>query len=298
MAQISKSDVDGLTDISLNCLCRFYGITYRNCTVAEKAARVWSALVKKQGGSVSTTRRVHVPKSVWETASQTKRGDSAEKQACMLRTMETSFFEAPFELPKDYVKQAKLKEKGTSRADVSMVVEESETAHLQSRNSGSEHNTDLEDDEMGDVVDGCGSDGDGDGGWEEPKQEKKKRRAKAKKRSKKAGSTEDTVRESESKQPQSIKDIRNRKLHERTMDVSGTASDPLKLLQNLSPCLEQVCSTLRDVQRELLLPAAKRDSVRDLELADDAASSIATLQAFLASMGQTGSAILFGKHKT
>ena len=127
---------------------------------------------------------------------------------------------------------------------------------------------------MADVVEGCGSDGNGEGGWEEPKQEKKKHRAKPKKRSKKAGSTEDTVRESESKQPQSIKDIRNRKLHERTMDVSGTASDPLKLLQNLSPCLEQVCSTLQDVQRELLLPAAKRDSVRDLELADDAASSI------------------------
>ena len=87
---------------------------------------------------------------------------------------------------------------------------------------------------MGNVVDGCGSDGDGNGGWEEPKQEKKKRRAKAKK-NKKAGSTEDTVSESESKQPQSIKDIRNQKLHERTMDVSGTASDPLKLLQNLSP---------------------------------------------------------------
>ena len=86
MAQISKSDVDGLTNIPLNCLGRFYGITYRNCTVAEKAERVWSALVKKQGGSVSTTRRVHVPKSVWETASQTKRGDSAEKQhACYAR---------------------------------------------------------------------------------------------------------------------------------------------------------------------------------------------------------------------
>ena len=70
---------------------------------------------------MSTTRRVHVPKSVWETASQTKRGDSAEKQARMLCTMEISFFEAPFELPKDYVKQAKLKEKGTSRADVSTV---------------------------------------------------------------------------------------------------------------------------------------------------------------------------------
>ena len=98
-----------------------------------------------------------------------KRGNNAEKQASMLRTMETSFFEAPFELPKDYVKQAKLKEKGTSRADVLTVVEESETAHLQSRNSDSEHNTDLEDDEMGDVVDGCSSDGDGDGGWEEPK---------------------------------------------------------------------------------------------------------------------------------
>ena len=34
-----------------------------------------------------------------------------------------------------------------------------------------------------------------------------------------------------------------------------------------------------------MLPAAKRNSVRDLELADDAASLIATLQAFLASMG-------------
>ena len=31
----------------------------------------------------------------------------------------------------------------------------------------SEHNTDLDDDEMGDVVDGCGSDG--EGGWEEAK---------------------------------------------------------------------------------------------------------------------------------
>ena len=89
------------------------------------------------------------------------------------------------------------------------MVEESETAHLQLRNSDSEHNTNLEDDEMGGVVDGCGSDGDGDSGWEEPKQEKKKRRSKAKKRSKKAGSIEDTVRESESKQPQSIKGIRN-----------------------------------------------------------------------------------------
>ena len=133
-----------------------------------------------------------------------------------------------FELPKDYVKQAKLMEKGTSRADVSTVVEESETTHLHSRNSDSGHNTDLEDDEMCDVVDSCSSDGNANGGWEEPKQEKKKRRAKAKKRSKKAGSTEDTVRESESKQPQSIKDIRNRKLHERTMDVSGTASNPPK----------------------------------------------------------------------
>ena len=91
-------------------------------------------------------------------------GDSTEKQARMLRTMETSVFEAPFELPRDYVKQAKLKEKGTLQADVSTVVEESETAHLQSRNSDSEHNIDLEDDKMGDVVDGCGSDGDGDSG--------------------------------------------------------------------------------------------------------------------------------------
>ena len=49
------------------------------------------------------------------------------------------------------------------------MVEESETAHLQSRNSDSEHNTDLEDDKMGDVVDGCSNDGNGDGGWEEPK---------------------------------------------------------------------------------------------------------------------------------
>ena len=229
--------------------------------------------------------RVHVPKSVWETAIQTKRGDSVEKKARMLRTIKTSFFEAPFELPKDYVKQAKLKEKRASQANVLTVVEESETAHLQSHNSDSEHNTDLEDDEMGDVVDGCGSDGNGDGGWEEPKQEKKKRRAKAKKRSKKAGSIEDTIRESESKQPQNIKDIRNQKLHERMMDGSGTTSDPLKLLQNFSPCLEQVCSTLQDVQRELLLPATKRNSAQDLELADDAASLIATLQAFLAGMG-------------
>ena len=38
-------------------------------------------------------------------------------------------FNAPFELPKNYVKQAKLTEKGTSRADVLTVVEESETAH-------------------------------------------------------------------------------------------------------------------------------------------------------------------------
>ena len=131
-----------------------------------------------------------------------------------------------------------------SRANVSIVVEESETVHLQSRDSDSEHNTDLEDDEMGDVVDGCSSDGDGDGGWEEPKQEEEKHRAKAKKKSKKAGSTEDIVPELESKQPQSIKDIRNRKFHKRTMDGFGTASDPLKLLQNLSPYLEQVCSTL------------------------------------------------------
>ena len=70
--------------------------------------------MKKQGGLVSTTRWVHVPKFVWETASQTKHGDSVEKQAHMLCTMETRFFEAPFELPKEYVKQAKLKEKGTS----------------------------------------------------------------------------------------------------------------------------------------------------------------------------------------
>ena len=45
-----------------------------------------------------------------------------------------------------------------------MVVEESEIANLQSRNSDNGHNTDLEDDEMGDVVDGYSSDGDGDGG--------------------------------------------------------------------------------------------------------------------------------------
>ena len=44
-------------------------------------------------------------------------------------------------------------------------------------------------------------------------------------------------------------------------------------------------STLRDVQRELLLPLAKRNFVRDLELVDDEASSIATLQAFLAGVG-------------
>ena len=86
--------------------------------------------MKKQGGSVSTTRWVHVPKSVWETASQTKHGDSTKKQARMLHHMETSFFKVAFELPKDYVKQAKLKEKGTSQADISTVVEESETAHL------------------------------------------------------------------------------------------------------------------------------------------------------------------------
>ena len=49
------------------------------------------------------------------------------------------------------------------------MVEESETAHLQSHNSDSEHNTDLEDDEMGNIVDGYSSDGNGDGGWEEPK---------------------------------------------------------------------------------------------------------------------------------
>ena len=61
------------------------------------------------------------------------------------------------------------------------------------------------------------------------------------------------------------------------MDGSGTASDPLKLLQNLSPYLEQFCSMLRDIQRELLLMATKHDFVRDLELADDAASLIATL---------------------
>ena len=109
----------------------------------------------------------------------------------MLRTVETSFFEAPFELPKDYVKQVKLIEKGTLQADVLMVVEESETAHLQSCNSDSGHSTDMEDDKRGDVVDGCGSDG--EGGWEEAKQEKKKRRAKAKKRTKKAGSIEGTV---------------------------------------------------------------------------------------------------------
>ena len=79
---------------------------------------------------MSTTRRVHVPKSVWETASQMKRGDSAEKQARMLRMMETNFFEVPFELPKDYMKQAKLTEKGTLLADVLTVVEESKIAHL------------------------------------------------------------------------------------------------------------------------------------------------------------------------
>ena len=118
------------------------------------------------------------------------------------------------------------------------VVEESETVHLQSRNSDSGHNTDLEDDEMGDVVDSGGSYGNGDGGWEESKQEHKKPKAKAKKRGKKAGSIEDTVRESESKQPRSIKDIGNPKLQEPKMDGSDTASDPLKLLQNLSPCLE------------------------------------------------------------
>ena len=69
------------------------------------------------------------------------------------------------------------------------------------------------------------------------------------------------------------------------MDGSGTTNDPLKLLQNLPPYLEQVCSMLQDVQRELLLPAGKHDSVRDLELADNAASLIATIYAFLAGMG-------------
>ena len=68
--------------------------------VIEKAARVWSALVKKHSGSVSTTCRAQVAKSVWETVSQTKRGNSAEKQALVLCTMETSFLEAPFECPK------------------------------------------------------------------------------------------------------------------------------------------------------------------------------------------------------
>ena len=42
---------------------------------------------------------------------------------------------------------------------------------------------------------------------------------------------------------------------------------------------------MRHVQRELLLPVAKRDSIRNLELADNAASLIATLQAFLAGRG-------------
>ena len=69
------------------------------------------------------------------------------------------------------------------------------------------------------------------------------------------------------------------------MDGSSTANDPPKLLQNLSPCLEQVCNTLRDVERKLLWPAAKHDSVQDVELAHDAASLISTLQIFLAGMG-------------
>ena len=60
-------------------------------------------------------------------------------------------------------------------------------------NSDSGHNTDLEDDEMGEVVDSSGSDGNGDGGWEEQKQENKKRKATAKKRGKEADSTEDIV---------------------------------------------------------------------------------------------------------
>ena len=41
-----------------------------------------------------------------------------------------AFFEVPFELPKDYMKQAKLTEKGTLLADVLTVVEESKIAHL------------------------------------------------------------------------------------------------------------------------------------------------------------------------
>ena len=134
-----------------------------------------------------------------------------------------------FEIPRDYMKEVKLMEKGTSRADVLTVVEESEIAGLQSCNSDSGHKTDLEDDEMGDIVNGNGRDGDGDCGWEKPKQEKKKPKANAEKRGRKAGSIEDTVRESERKQLKRIKYIRNPKSQEHKMDGSGTASDPLKL---------------------------------------------------------------------
>ena len=108
-------------------------------------------------------------------------------------------------------------------------------------------------------------------------QKKKKCKANAKKGGKKASSTEDTVRESESEPPKSIKGIKNPKLQERKMDGSGTTNERLKLQQNPSTCLEPVHSTLKDVQRELLLLAAKHNCVRDLDLADDAASLIANL---------------------
>ena len=57
----------------------------------------------------------------------------------------------------------------------------------------------------------------------------------------------------------------------------------LALLQNVSPSLETVCSTLRAVQKEL--KKLQRDPVRDLELADRTEHSLAIVQAFLAGMG-------------
>ena len=291
--KISKPEVEALNDLQVNALCRLYGQPYgsRGGTVSEKAERVWHAIVQRTGGITADAVEVAIPNSVWRTAVEVTRYLPKTELAARLRAHEVLSGEEPFELP-------------GSEGTVSAIVQQWENAtprkgQRSTQDTGAstsgapigpavvlatgEQAGAHMDEDMFDADDGGSKESQDEEEWKLPKRARKSKKSKKKadrRRPAQSGDAEQGPGESEGK---SIQDMDALKSKDRSGQGSSKVQDTLALLQNVSPSLETVCSTLRAVKKELR--KSQRDPARDLELADRAEQSLALVQAFLAGMG-------------
>ena len=280
--KVSQDQVRLLTDARLTVLCRFYGVRYARTSVTTKADRVWSELVRREGGTVGSTVRATVPRSVWTTVVESS-GEKAEALFARQRELARRFGEPPFPIPE-------------KRGTVSKAVSIFESMSPQKPSSGAGQSSKREgedEDEVGSALgwpargDGATSDAamsdarsidDSDGDWERPKTKKSNKKGskhKAKGKDAAGGSSAE-------RPPKRIEDMPKATSGHGPNKSADQARLVEQVVQAVPATFEPVCATLRAVRKELQKPEAARDGRRDLDLADRAGHALQLIEAFLA----------------